>query len=85
MADYASGQKRRPYSDLTFTHRLVPLAFETMGAFSCDSVLFLKDVTRRIQLIKNDSSVYLSLCQRISAIVQRYDSVCVLGSCKLGA
>ena len=83
VADNASGQKRRLYSDLTPTHHLIPLAFETMGTFSSDSMLFLKDVTRRIRLINNDSSVYLSLCQRISVIIQRYNCVCVLGNCKL--
>ena len=52
VVDNASGQKRRLYSDLTPTHHLIPLAFETMGTFSSDSMLFLKDVTRRIRLIK---------------------------------
>ena len=40
VADNASGQKRHLYSDLTPTHHLIPLAFETMGTFSSDSMLF---------------------------------------------
>jgi RNase P subunit RPR2 len=51
-----------------------------MGVFSKECRSFVKELARRIRLQNNDSTAYLFLCQR-SVIIQRYNSVCVLGSC----
>ena len=83
VAGNASGQKRRLYHDLSSLYhlQLIPIAIEIMGVFSNDCRSFLKDLARRIRLQNNDSSAYLSLCQKISVIIQRYITQCVLRSC----
>ena len=76
VADNASGQKRRLYHDLSSLYYLIPIAIETMGVFSNECRSFVKDLARRIRLQNNDSTAYLSLCQRISVIIQRTQCVC---------
>ena len=83
VADNASSQKRRLYRDLTTTHFLVPLAFETSGVFAQDCVAFLRDLSQRSKLLNHDPHAYKSLCQRISVILQKYNCVCVLGTCEV--
>ena len=77
VADNASGQKRRLCHDLSSLYHLIPIA-ETMGVFSNECRSFVKDLARRIRLQNNDSSPYLSLCQRISVIDHDVLSVCLV-------
>ena len=64
-----------------FIFYLILNAIKIMGVFFNNCRSFVKDLARRIRLQNNDSSAYLSLCHRISVVIQRYNSVCVLGSC----
>ena len=42
VAEEATAQKRRLYTELHSTHHFVPLAFETSGVFGTDLLSFLK-------------------------------------------
>ena len=81
VAEEAAAQKRRLYAELIPTHHFVPLAFETSGVFSADSLSFLKDLASRSRLLNRDPLAYIKLCQKISITIQRFNCVAILGTC----
>ena len=81
VAHEAAAQKCRLYSELCTTHKFIPLAFETSGVFSQDSLAFLKDLALRSRQLNHDPLSYLKLCQRISVCIQRFNCASVLGTC----
>ena len=81
VAENAVNQKCRIYSDLNASHFFVPLTFEMPRVFAQDSILFVKDLARRIGTQKSDPCPYLRFCQRIRVILQRHNCASVLGTC----
>lgn len=84
VADSAAGQKRRMYEDLHLTsHCFIPLAFETAGAFAKDTLVFIRDLSRRIRASTGDPLSLLKLCQRVSVSLQRFNALSIRGSVNL--
>ena len=53
---------------------------ETLGAIGPESLLFLREVGRRIEATTGDSRSTTFLLQRLSVAVQMGNAVCVLDS-----
>ena len=69
------------YMPSSVAHCFVPLAFETSGVFSHESLHFLRDLANRIRQQNHDPLAYLKLCQRIAigVTIQKFSTDCVLG------
>ena len=52
-----------------------PIAVETLGVFNASAVRHLNDLGRRISSISGDTRETGYLCQRVSALVQRFNAV----------
>ena len=57
-----------------------PVAMETLGAIGPESLLFLREVGRRIEATTGDSRSTTFLLQRLSVAVQMGNALCVLDS-----
>ena len=58
-------------------HFFTPVAIETLGAIGLKSMVFLRDLGRRIRAVTDEPKYLL---QRISVAVQRGNSIAVQGS-----
>jgi len=76
-AEIAIRRKEAKYIDLTSSHVFIPIAFETLGCIGSQSVLFFKELGRRLTAatgnICGESSF---LFQRLSICIQRFNVVC---------
>ena len=74
-AEAASVRKESKYpSDLIFQ----PVAMETHGPLNASALNFLSEVGRRLSSVSGDSRETSFLFQRLSVIVQRFNSVLIL-------
>ena len=79
-AEVAAERKTNKYSSLAQSYLFVPVAAETMGAINKDGVDFLSDLGRRITQSTDDHRESSFLFQRLSMLIQRYNTVTVLGT-----
>ena len=76
----AEERKKRKYSHLDQCHLFVPVAIETTGVFGPETMEFLREMGRRLQLVSADHNSTTYLIQRLSVVVQRGNAASVLGS-----
>ena len=69
VADYATTKKCNLYKDLSHSHWVQPIAFESLGTFGRDALDFIKELGRRTRHHTNDPLAYLKLCQHISVCI----------------
>jgi hypothetical protein len=81
VARRSEERKKALYRELESSHIFVPIAIETSGVFGDEAMRFLKEVGHRIRSMTQDPQSFHYLCQQISVCVQKFNSVCVLGSC----
>ena len=78
-AQLAATRKETKYVNLSKTHHFVPLAFESMGPIGSKTIIFLKELGRRLTLATDNPLETAHLFQRLSVALQRFNAVCVLG------
>jgi hypothetical protein len=61
----------------------VPVAVETTGSFSEDTIAFLHELANRIRSQTHDPLQYIKLCQRLSICVQNFNCASIMGCCTL--
>ena len=72
-----SGRKAEKYRGLPASHSFTPVAIETLGAIGPRSMLFLRDLGRRIALESGEPRSTDYLLQRLSVAVQRGNAASV--------
>ena len=80
LADSASVRKESKYSTLPSDLIFQPIAMETRGPLNASALNFLSEVGRRLSSVSGDSRETSFLFQRLSVIVQRFNSVLILDS-----
>ena len=79
-AAQAEAQNMTKYKTLMRTHIFVPLAFQTIGAWGPQCILFLIELGRRLMLSSGDVRESLFLRQRLSIAIQRGNAIACLGT-----
>jgi hypothetical protein len=79
-AEIAAARKVDKYLNLSATHTFVPIALETLGPISVQSLSFLREVGRRLSRATDDARESAFLFQRLSVAIQRFNAVCVTGT-----
>jgi hypothetical protein len=76
-AEIAAARKVDKYLNLSATHTFVPIALETLGPISVQSLSFLREVGSRLSRATGDARESTFLFQRFSVAIQRFNAVCV--------
>ena len=79
-AEAASVRKESKYSTVPSDLIFQPTAMETQGPLNASALNFLSEIDRRLSSVSGDSRETSFLFQRLSVIVQRFNSVLVLDS-----
>ena len=79
VAESAEDRKAEKYRGLPASHSFTPVAIETLGAIGPRSMLFLRDLGRRIALESGEPRSTDYLLQRLSVAVQRGNAASVQG------
>jgi hypothetical protein len=79
-AEGAASRKEQKYQALTSTHSFTPLAFETLGPINAKGHTFLRELGRRLAIKSGDQRETAFLFQRLSITIQRFNSICFMGS-----
>jgi len=77
-AEGAASRKELKYQALASTHCFIPIAVETLGPINDKGLSFLSELGRRLTISSGDKRAFLY--QRLSIIIQRFNSVCFQGS-----
>ena len=75
VAEQAADRKCLKYTELSATYEFQPVAVETHGPLSVSSVSFLVDLGRKISERSSEPLELQFLFQRISVLIQRFNSV----------
>ena len=79
-AETASSRKVQKYSSIPTDCIFQPVAFETQGSLHASSFDFLREVGRRLTASSGDLRETSFLFQRLSVLIQRFNSVLTLES-----
>lgn len=79
-ADRAFRRKEAKYAVISSDHFFVPVAVETLGAWAEESLLFIRELGRRIARQTGEPRSTTFLLQRLSIAVQKMNSVCILST-----
>ena len=71
----AATRKTEKYSTLSSAYRFEPIAVENLGVFSSTTLNFISELGRRICVHIGDERETSYLFQRISIMLQRFNSV----------
>ena len=72
---YGSHKETEKYSTLSSAYRFEPIAVENLGVFSSTTLNFISELGRRICVHTGDVRETSYLFQRISIMLQRFNSV----------
>ena len=79
-AQKAENIKVRKYANLTDQFLFVPIAVETLGTYGLEARKFVQELGKKLQMSTGDSLALCHLRQRISAAIQRGNSISVSGT-----
>ena len=79
-AERAADKKCDKYTALAPFYSFVPLAFETLGPMNSAGSAFIDEIGNRTRSVTGDVRATSFLWQRLSMAVQRYNSICLLGT-----
>jgi hypothetical protein len=79
-AEKAAERKSQKYAFLSNTYTFVPIACETLGPLNMSGADFITAIGRRISSLSGDRRDCSYLWQRLSMAVQRFNSICLLGT-----
>jgi len=74
-AENAAVRKTSKYSDLPSCHIFQPIAIETLGVINTSAVEVLSEVGSRISQLSGEPRATKFLFQRLSVVLQRYNSI----------
>ena len=74
-AEKAAARKTDKYSQLPSCYIFQPIALETLGAINTSAVDILNEVGKRISQVLGDPRETKFLFQRLSIVLQRYNSI----------
>ena len=80
VAEAAANRKTAKYTSVANTHIFVPIAVETLGPVCSEAESFLTDLGRRLSQHSDDPRETTYLFQRLSVLIQRFNSICFRGS-----
>ena len=75
VADMATTRKTEKHSTISSAYRFEPIAVENLGVFSSTTLNFISELGRRICVHTGDARETSYLFQRISIMLQRFNSV----------
>ena len=84
VAARAEGKEAK-YISLPAGHQFVPVAVETMGAMGPRTLLFLKELGKRMRAQTGEARLADYLLQRLSAAVQRGNAISIMSGLLEGA
>ena len=76
-ADFAASRKEAKYTSLTNSYIFHPIAVESHGAFNASALSFLTTLGERLTGTSGDLRQMSYLFQRLSVIVQHFNSVLI--------
>ena len=79
-AETASIRKETKYSSLPPDFVFQPVAIETLGPLNASALNFLSEVGRRLTSLSGDSRETSFLLQRLSMLLQRFNSALIMDS-----
>ena len=81
-AEAAAERKTLKYVQLSQTYTFIPVAVETSGPMNSAGLKFVSDIGlgRRITQVSNDNRESAFLLQRLSVLIQRFNSVNTRGT-----
>ena len=79
-AETASNRKETKYSSLPSDYIFQPVAIETLGSLNASGLNFLSEVGRRLTSLSGDSRETSFLFQRLSMLIQRFNSALIMDS-----
>ena len=79
-SEAATSRKTAKYAAIANTHIFIPVAAETLGPLSNDTVNFIEDLGSRLSNLSDDPRETNFLFQRISILIQRYNAVSFSGT-----
>ena len=79
-AEAAAERKTLKYVQLSQTYTFIPVAVETMGPMNSAGLEFVSDTGRRITQVSIDNRESAFLFQRLSILIQRFNSVATRGT-----
>ena len=85
VAARAEERKEAKYISLPAGHQFVPVAVETMGAMGSRTLLFLKELGKRMGVQTGEARSADYLLQRLSAAVQRGNAISIMSGLLEGA
>ena len=74
-AENAAGRKTNKYSDLSSCYIFQPIAIETLGAINTSAIDILSQLGSRICQVSGELRSTQFLFQRLSVVLQRYNSI----------
>ena len=75
VADQAADRKAAKYANLRAQYVFQPVSVENLGLFSSSTLDFFRDLGHRISHISGNDREVLFLFQRISVMIQRFNSL----------
>ena len=80
VAARAEELKEAKYAFLVPHHIFTPVAIETGGVVGPQSLAFIRELGRRLELVTGDANSFVHLLQRLSIAVQQGNAASILGS-----
>ena len=75
VAEMAACRKIEKYTELARDYIFQPIAIENLGAFNCSALEMLSDLGRKLSSYSGEERESTFLFQRLSIILQRFNSV----------
>jgi hypothetical protein len=79
-AEKAASSKKTKYASLEHSHIFVPVAAETSGCWSSESLKFIKELGKRISVATGDPRETAYLFQRLSVAIHSGNSISILNT-----
>ena len=79
-AEAAATRKRAKYAEIIQSHHFVPIVIETLGPINMDGQCFLDSLDERISFAFGDSREITFQYQRLSVLIQIFNSVAFHGT-----
>ena len=79
-AEKAEREKIQKYQELANKYIVMPVAFETLGAWGKNSLKFIQEIGERMTMANGDKQATYKLLQNISMETQRGNIASILGT-----
>jgi len=76
-AELTAARKVSKYDDIPVSFMFQPVALETLGPINESAIRFVENLGRRISAVSNEAREGVSLFQRLSVLMQRFNAIFV--------